>query len=334
ESPGAPPSASTSSPVSSPSASDPVSSAAVRAFTSALSPYVAPVSSGRRAPGTSASSRTSNGTSPRSAWSSRPLAGLSVARTRTALELEDALGTRFEGAALERDEATDAPLGDRQERVEPGAAERHLLGSSLHLDELAGAGHDDVHVDLGARVLHVMQIEHPRAVNDAAADRADAVAERRRRLQAGRARDRVGHGDEAAGDGRRARAAIGLDHVAVHPHGALADLASIDDGPQRSADEPLDLLRAPARPAVLAGGPRVGGSGKHRVLGRDPALALSFEEGRHLVLDRRGADDLRRAELHQDRALRMQEEVARDRDGTELVRGAAVGAWHRVSAFA
>ena len=60
--------------------------------------------------------------------SSRPLAGLSVARTRTGLEGEDALGTRFEGAALERDQATDAPLGDRQERVEPGAAEGHLLG--------------------------------------------------------------------------------------------------------------------------------------------------------------------------------------------------------------
>src|SRR5262245_43982396 len=130
----------------------------------------------------SASIRTSTGTSPRRATSSRPLAGLSVARTRTLLELEDALGTRFEGAALERDEAADACLRGRQERVEPRAAEGHLLGCPLHLDELARAGHDDVHVHLGARVLDVVQVEHCLALNDADADRGDAVADRGGRL--------------------------------------------------------------------------------------------------------------------------------------------------------
>src|SRR6266849_8618171 len=131
----------------------------------------------------SSSSRISNGTAPSSATSSRPLAGLSVARTRSPLEGEDAFGTRFEGAALEPDEAADAGLGDHQQRVEPGAAEGHLLGGALDLDELAGAGHDHVHVDLGARVLDVVQVEHGLTVDDADADRANAVADRHRKLQ-------------------------------------------------------------------------------------------------------------------------------------------------------
>src|SRR5262245_60304307 len=217
----------------------PVSFAAVRAFTSAFSAYVSPVSSGRRAPGTSASSWMSKGTSPRRSASSRPLAGLSVARTRRGLDREGALGTRFESAALEPDETADAALGDRQERVEPRTAEGHLLGGALHLDELARAGHDDVHVHLGARILGIVQIEHGLAVDDADADGGDAVADRRRRLQARHARDGIGHRDEAAGDRRSSRAAVRLDHVAVHPDRALAELAAVDDGSQRAADQAL-----------------------------------------------------------------------------------------------
>src|SRR5690606_41697700 len=52
--------------------------------------------------------------------------------------------------------------------------------------------------------------------------------------------------DEGAGDGRGARAAIGLDDVAVEPDGALAELLEPHDGAERPADEPLDLLRPPA----------------------------------------------------------------------------------------
>src|SRR5437773_2703690 len=91
--------------------------------------------------------------SPRSATSSRALAAFSVARTRSGLAGEDALGTRFEGAALQPDETADAALGDGEERVQARAAEGHLLGRALYLHELAAAGHDDVHVYLGARVL-------------------------------------------------------------------------------------------------------------------------------------------------------------------------------------
>src|SRR5262249_42294414 len=137
-----------------------------------------PVSSGSRAPGNSESSLIWNGTEPSSARSSRPLWGLSVARTRTGLELEGALGTRVEGATLEADEAADAGLRDGQERVQPGAAERHLFSGPLHLHELAGAGHDDVHVDLGGRVLGVVQVQERQALDDTDADSRDAVPDR------------------------------------------------------------------------------------------------------------------------------------------------------------
>src|SRR5207249_3951028 len=191
--------------------------------------------------------------SPRSATSSRALAAFSVARTRSGLAGEDALGTRFEGAALQPDETADAALGDGEERVQPRAAEGHLLGRALHLHELAAAGHDDVHVHLGARVLGVAEVEHRLPLDDADADRGDAVTDRGRWLEPGDFRDRVGDRDEAARDGGGPCSAVRLDHVAVHPHRALAELGAVDDGAQGPADEPLDLLRSAARPAGLAG---------------------------------------------------------------------------------
>ena len=50
-------------------------------------------------------------------------------------------------------------LGEREQLVEVGARERRALGGRLDLDEAAVAGHDDVGVDLGARVLRVVEVE-------------------------------------------------------------------------------------------------------------------------------------------------------------------------------
>src|SRR6059036_2509476 len=259
--------------------------------------------------------------SPRSATSSRALAAFSVARTRSGLAGEDALGTRFEGAALQPDETADAALGDGEERVQARTAEGHLLGRALHLHELAAAGHDDVHVHLGARVLGVAEVEHRLPLDD-------AVTDRGRWLEPGDFRDRVGHRDEATRDGGGPRAAVRLDHVAVHSHRALAELGAVDDGAQGPADEPLDLLRSAARPAVLAGRARGGRARQHGVLRGDPALALALQEGRHLVIERRRADHLGRPELDQHRALGVDQEVPRHGDGAKLVGRAAVGAGH------
>src|SRR2546430_11536188 len=137
--------------------------------------------------------------SARCAASSRALARFSVARTSRGLEGEDALGTRVEGAALQANETADAALRDGEERVQPRAAEGHLLGRALHLHELAAAGHDDVHVHLGTRVLGVAEVEQRLALDDADADRGDVVAHRRPGLLPVELRDAVGNAAEPAG---------------------------------------------------------------------------------------------------------------------------------------
>ena len=55
------------------------------------------------------------------------------------------------------------------------------LGGALHLDEAALAGHHHVHVDLGARVLRVVEVEARQRVDDPHRDRGALVGERVRR---------------------------------------------------------------------------------------------------------------------------------------------------------
>src|SRR6478609_3175187 len=52
-----------------------------------------------------------------------------------------------------------------EQLVEALPVERHPLGCRLHLDEPAVAGHHDVHVDLGARVLGVVEVEQRHVVD-------------------------------------------------------------------------------------------------------------------------------------------------------------------------
>src|SRR4029453_524936 len=53
-------------------------------------------------------------------------------------------------------------------------------------------------------------------------------------------------GHEGPGNGRRARAAVCLNDVAVDPDSALTERRQVRDRAERSADEPLDFLRPPA----------------------------------------------------------------------------------------
>src|SRR6266403_2146248 len=52
--------------------------------------------------------------------------------------------------------------------------------------------------------------------------------------------------DISAGDRRRSRSAVGLDHIAINPDRALAQAFQIGNCAQAPTDEPLDLMRAPA----------------------------------------------------------------------------------------
>src|SRR4051812_8334629 len=103
----------------------------------------------------------------------------SVARRRcirSARELHQVPDDR----ALLVDELPDAFVSEAEQRVERFAVEGLAFGGSLHLDESAVAGLDDVHVHLGAGIVFVGEIEQRLAVDDADADGGDRILERNR----------------------------------------------------------------------------------------------------------------------------------------------------------
>ena len=53
--------------------------------------------------------------------------------------------------------------GEREELRQFAVVEGPALGGGLHFDEAAAAGHDDVHVDFGARIFFVAEVEHGHA---------------------------------------------------------------------------------------------------------------------------------------------------------------------------
>src|SRR5581483_7971312 len=185
------------------------------------------------APSTHAKARRASASQP-------PSAGMLVARS-------------VDGLLLVALQLLDAGGGEVEQLVEARAVERHPLGGRLHLDEAPVAGHDDVHVHLGVRVLRVVEVEQRDVVHDADGDRRDRAGERFREAEAV---ERAPRRDVRAGDRRAAGAAVGLEHVAVEVHRSLAERREVDDAAQRTADQPLDLHRAPA--LLAAGGLAVG----------------------------------------------------------------------------
>src|SRR3954471_2769758 len=94
-----------------------------------------------------------------------------------------AASTSRRSASLQESETTSAPRSIRslplrgrdhldaaqrevEQLVELLARERLALGGRLHFDEPAVAGRDDVEVDVGARVLRVVEVEERLAVDD------------------------------------------------------------------------------------------------------------------------------------------------------------------------
>ena len=184
---------------------------------------------------------------------------------------------------------------------ELGLAEHGSLRRGLHLHQSARAGDDEVGVGLRLRILGVVEVEHRRALVDAAGDRGDVVAQRivLDDRAAAHPLEAVVECDPGAGDRGRPCAAVGLQDVAIESDLALAHALQVCDRAQAAADEPLDLLGSAGR---LAGGrfaarTRVRGARQHRIFGGDPAAPLAAQPRRRLVLERGGAQHVRAAEL-------------------------------------
>jgi hypothetical protein len=226
---------------------------------------------------------------------------------------------------------------DRQveHRVHLVEGERVLLGGPLDLDEAPGVGAHDVHVDVGLRVLDVVEVEAGQAADDADRGRGDETAQRRPVEEAlgAQRRERVRQGDEGAGDRGAAGAAVRLDDIAVDPRGARPERGHVDHGAQGPADETLDLLGPARRPAAgrLAGHALAGGARDHAVLAGDPPLIGVAQEPRHAVLDARRADDVGVPHLDERRSLGVDVDARRDLHRAQVAFLPAVQPFHRHS---
>src|SRR5690606_20130432 len=177
------------------------------------------------------------------------------------------------------------------------------------------------------------QVQHRLALIDADRHRGDHLLERLA-LQCAtflQHFQRIDQRHHRTGDGRGTGATIGLDHVAVDVQGVLAQLAHVQRGAQRAADQALDFQSTTALLATagftlvtLAGSTR-----QHAVLGGQPALPLPLEKARYAGFDTDGADHLDITELDQYRALGMLGVVAGDANRAQLIGGAATGTFHR-----
>src|SRR6185437_8760860 len=88
-----------------------------------------------------------------------PSAAATASRAQMLAQLSSwtSLARSIDRLPLRGGELVDPDRREIEQLVEPGAIERDLLGGRLHLDEPAVAGHDDVQVDVGVRVLRVVE---------------------------------------------------------------------------------------------------------------------------------------------------------------------------------
>ena len=182
------------------------------------------------------------------------------------------------------------------------AAERRGLGRALHLDEPAVAGLDDVHVDVGARVLLVGEVEQRLAVHDADAGGRDEVA------APGIVEIWFCARIFCSASTSATKPPV-IDAVRVPPSAWMTSQSTqIVRSPSSSrrvtarSDRPISrwisCVRPPTLPADASRWFRVVVDARqHAVLGRHPALARVAPERRHAVLDARRADDARVAGL-------------------------------------
>src|SRR5919201_5779892 len=114
----------------------------------------------------------------------------------------------------------DATLAEIEQRIERRPVEGRALRGRLHLDQPPARGHDHVQVDLGARVLLVVEVEQQLPADDPERDRRRRLPQRPR--QPGPS-ERARRRDPRARDRGAACPAVRLQHVTVDPERPLPE---------------------------------------------------------------------------------------------------------------
>ena len=132
--------------------------------------------------------------------------------------------------------------------------------------------------------------------------------------------------DKRAGNGSGARAAVGLDHVAIEPHGALAESLQIGDRAQRAADHALNFERASRLASARRFARRAlfGRARQHAVLAGDPAFAGAFQKRGNAVFHRGGDDHARVARFDQHAAFGVVNKIRNDFYRAQIVVRASI----------
>jgi hypothetical protein len=197
-----------------------------------------------------------------------------------------------------------------------------MFGGRLHLDKMTAAGEDHVHINVGAGILFVAEVEHGDATDDTDAGGGDVISQRQLldRLELNQLFERDGERHKRAGDGGGARAAIGLEDVAIEDHSALSESLLIDDGAQSPPHQALNLVRPARRTALvdLARRALAGGAGQHGIFSRDPTLAGVAQERGHGFLHAGGAEHLGIADLDQRGSFRGSQKARHEFHGAHV----------------
>src|SRR5256885_9552968 len=132
-----------------------------------------------------------------------------------------------------------------------------MLRGGLEFDHLAASSHYKIYSHDRPGVLFVAEIKQDLSIDDPDTNGGNKIFERYglERSCLHQLFQSQTQGDECPGDGSRSRASIGLDDVAIDPDRALSHARQIRHSPNRTPNEPLNLVRSPARPSFgqLAG---------------------------------------------------------------------------------
>ena len=216
-------------------------------------------------------------------------------------------------------------------------SESRFLARALKLDKFTGGIHHQIQVHGRPDILGIAQVQQWDTLHNADADRGNTGFKRtdRKFFFFDQFADRERKGHEGTCNSGGARAAIGLQHIAIHTNRAGSEFFQIHGGPNRPADQPLDFRRTPIEAPLgnIAGFAGQGGVRKHRIFGGYPAAFhfLFFHPPRDRFLNSHGANQPGVTPFTEGRTGGVRRNMVLKAQRADLVGSATIGAnsfWH------